>query len=43
MKNYTSLSAMFRDVGLSICKKHKSLGLSSISPLEFAEKIDAID
>ena len=43
MKNYSSLSALFRDVGLSIVKKHKATGLSSICPLEFAEKIDAID
>jgi hypothetical protein len=42
MKNYPSLPALFKDVGLSIAKKHKATGLSSICPLEFAEKIDAI-
>jgi hypothetical protein len=42
MKSYNSLSSLFKDIGLSIAKKHKTYNLSSISPMEFAEKIDLI-
>ena len=43
MKQYNSLSALFKDVGLSIAKKHKENNLTAIHPCEFAEKIDSID
>ena len=43
MKQYNSLSALFKDIGLSIAKKHKSNNLTAITPYEFAEKIDSID
>ena len=43
MRSYNSLSSLFKDVGLSIAKKHKHNNLTAIHPCEFAEKIDSID